>query len=117
MLLLACGNLFLGKKNDHFHVAAFSESCSDSAAGVSGSGHDNCSSSRHARDARREKARADVFERRGRPVEEFQHCRLIVEKAQGDRKVESFVTDVRQVRVKIIVAKEWFQQALTDFLP
>src|SRR5437762_5201120 len=33
LLLLACGNLFLGKKNDHFHVAAFSESGSDSAAG------------------------------------------------------------------------------------
>ena len=71
----------------------------------------------HALFERREKARVDIFKRRGRPVEEFQHCRLIVvivEKVQRDRKVERFVTDVRKMILKIIVAKEWFQQALAD---
>src|SRR5207247_7588297 len=65
LLLLACGNLFLGKKNDDFHVAAFSEGCGDCATGISGSGHDNRSSSRHARDASRQKACGDLIECRG----------------------------------------------------
>src|SRR5207302_9834451 len=88
LLLLAGGNFSLGKKNDNFYVAAFSESGSDGPAGISGSCHDNRSSSRHARDASREKARAGIFESCGRSVEEFQHCRFIVEKLQCDRKVE-----------------------------
>src|SRR5436853_7337314 len=95
LLLLAGGNFSLGKKNDDFHVAAFSESGSDGPAGISGGGHDNRSSSRHPPDACGEKARADIFERCGWSVEELQHCRVIVEKVQGYRKVERFVTDVR----------------------
>src|SRR5207302_4677718 len=90
LLLLAGGNFSLGKKNDNFYVAAFSESGSDGPAGISGSCHDNSSPSRHARDARRKEARADVFECCGRSVEKLQHCRVIVERVQGDRKVERF---------------------------
>ena len=60
---------------------------------------------------------AAFAERRSRPVEEFQHCRGVAEKVQSDRKVERFVTDVQKMILEIIVAKEWFKQALADFVP
>ena len=49
-------------------------------------------------------------------MEEFQHRRFMVEKVQGDRKVERFVTNVRKMILEIIVAKEWFQQALAGLI-